>query len=101
MNDLYIKIEELIDHWGDWERCEKYYLRELLPSLKEDFSNADEREKSLLTEIKKIATKKEWDILEKIVLKIIENRSKKEKILEKIKKCLDDSDLDTAEKILK
>jgi len=99
MKDLYIKIDELINHWSKWKEYKDYYLHELLPKLMANFSNGDEKEKSLLTEIKKIATKEEWDNLGKIVKERSENRLKKGKILEKLKSYLDNFDFDAAQKV--
>ena len=53
-------LDAIINHWSFWDEHERYYLKELLPSLMRNPSSGDAVEERLISELRPLLTEDEW-----------------------------------------
>jgi DNA helicase-4 len=62
--DVLLLLRELVGAWYGWKENRAYYVRQLLPDLKADTSNAESRERRLMERLRLAASPSEWQRLE-------------------------------------
>ena len=82
-SELYKLLVKLFSSWSNWEIYQSLYLKKLLPSLKISLDKANDNEKEIISKIKNISTKEEWENLEIIAKYVYKN----EKLIERKNKC--------------
>jgi len=91
-------LEQLLSGWSFWEDYETYYLKELLPRLKNNPESGSEKEKNIIINIKDVALKEEWDNLEEIAKSLYENKKKSKELRNKFNKYLEENNFTQARK---
>jgi len=91
-------LEQLLSGWSFWEEHESYYLEELLPKLKDNPETGSETEKNIITNIKSVSLKEEWDNLEKIAKSLCENKKKSKELNNKFSEYLKENNFTGARK---
>jgi DNA helicase IV len=95
---LYELVGKLIDNWSEWDELREFYLYELVPELKDDPKKGTTEEEKLIEKIKAIASPEEWENLDKIILRHINNERVSETLYE-IKQALEKEAYKAADEI--
>jgi DNA helicase IV len=90
-------LEKLFNTWDEWDQNRSYYLRTLLPELKEHPERGTSEEKALILEIQCQATPEEWEHLEAIAESYTRQKKRIQEITQTLDRLFDKNDFAGAE----